>query len=1107
MPDVLETVDAALAKFGEDLWPLLDGPGDAEAQLYAPFFNFLTQVGVALGMTVRSHHETRLPELHVRPDYAVEVEGVIVGYVELKYWEHGVDPSRWPSHDRNRKQWEKLKALPNILYTDGRSWALYRAGERFGPVVRVTGDMRRSPLCSPDASLARLLEEFVGWQPKPPASIDQLVRTTARLCRLMRDEVLEAMSLERLDRDRPAIFTNLAEDWRNLLFPEASDDEFANGYAQAVTFGLLLAGRGGIPFEKLTPNEIAHILARRNLLMGRALEVLTKHLENQEFDVAVNMLVRVLAAVDWDRLPGAAELHVKFYEPFLEHYDPGWRKRTGSYYTPQPVRQFMVRFADHVLRWRFGKELGFAASEVTVVDPAMGTGSFLTEIIDTVTRSVEEQQSPHAVPAHLASLSQRMIGLEKQIGPFAVAEWHVHAALWDRAALSDHDVLRLYVADTLQDPYEDERWIGSQYEPIFRSRRDANRFKRHDAVMVAISNPPYGENAKGRGHWIERGDPVNGVPLNAFRSPGRGRLEQKLWSLHCYFWRWATWKVFDAHPEQPSGVVVLISPSAYLTGPGLAGMRRYLRERADEGWIVDLTPEGHRPDVGTRVFPHVRHRLCIGVFARYGEPDGSPARVHYLAVSGLRDQKFARLAALELNDPAWLDCQSGWEAPFLPTLQRTWQECPRLDDLMPWTGPGVKPNRSWVYAPTRAILTERWRQLTTAPPSEMRRLLKETTDRTIEARVPATRSPGETDAPLALARPSARPIPMKRIAYRSFERQWLIFDNRVIDRVRPELWLVEGPSQVYMSELHTSPLQSGPGVTFDACVPDMHHYRGHSGGRVLPLFRDAGGRIPNVTPGLIEYLDSQLEMNLSPADLLAYIAAVVAHGGYTRRFTGELKTPGVRVPLSASVDLWRRALQLGSRVLWLHTHGERFVDPAAGRPPGPPRLAPERRPKPLAAIPHHEDGMPETISYDEATRTLHIGAGAVGPVLPKVWAYDVSGMRVVRHWFGYRKRAPDVRRSSALNDIRANCWDAETTNELLDLLEVLTLVVELEPEQDALLDDVMAGPLVEGAQLRAAGVLPVPPSARRPPPRPRPSPRGQRWLPFPSGLESGGAGA
>ena len=38
-----------------------------------------------------------------------------------------------------------------------------------------------------------------------------------------------------------ASLTNLATDWRKFLFPRSTDEAFADGYAQAVTFGLLMA--------------------------------------------------------------------------------------------------------------------------------------------------------------------------------------------------------------------------------------------------------------------------------------------------------------------------------------------------------------------------------------------------------------------------------------------------------------------------------------------------------------------------------------------------------------------------------------------------------------------------------------------------------------------------------------------------------------------------------------------------------------------------------------------------------------------------------------------------------------------------------------------------
>ncbi|OOO02081.1 MAG: hypothetical protein USCGTAYLOR_01717 [Chromatiales bacterium USCg_Taylor] len=64
------------------------------------------------------------------------------------------------------------------------------------------------------------------WEPIPPRSAKELAQLTARLCRLLRDEVTEQLAL------KSEALTGLAADWRKLLFPEATDEKFADGYAR-----------------------------------------------------------------------------------------------------------------------------------------------------------------------------------------------------------------------------------------------------------------------------------------------------------------------------------------------------------------------------------------------------------------------------------------------------------------------------------------------------------------------------------------------------------------------------------------------------------------------------------------------------------------------------------------------------------------------------------------------------------------------------------------------------------------------------------------------------------------------------------------------------------
>jgi hypothetical protein len=116
------------------------------------------------------------------------------------------------------------------------------------------------------------------------------------------------------------------------------------------------------------------------------------------------------------------------------------------------------------------------------------------------------------------------------------------------------------------------------------------------------------------------------------------------------------------------------------------------------------------------------------------------------------------------------------------------------------------------------------------------------------------------------------------------------------------------------------------------------------------------------------------------------------------------------------------------------------------------------------------EAMPATFAYDELSRTLQVGEGQIAPVLPAVWNYEVSGVHVLKRWLDRRMRAPDRRRSSPLDDIVATSWEPDWTTELLDQINVLTMLVELEPAQAEVLDKVVSGPLITVDDLTHAGI-------------------------------------
>jgi len=175
-------------------------------------------------------------------------------------------------------------------------------------------------------------------------------------------------------------------------------------------------------------------------------------------------------------------------------------------------------------------------------------------------------------------------------------------------------------------------------------------------------------------------------------------------------------------------------------------------------------------------------------------------------------------------------------------------------------------------------------------------------------------------------------------------------------------------------------------------IPDQDHYKGSFGGRVYPLWADAQAMQSNVRVDVLQALAKAQGVTVRPEDVIAYIAAVMAHPAFTARFRDHLVRPGLRVPLTADKTLFDEGVALGREVVWLHCYGERFVDPAAGRPKSPPRLPKKDAPFIPAdgAIPPSPEPLPETINYDAAKRRLVIGKGFVESVAPAMRAYEIS---------------------------------------------------------------------------------------------------------------------
>ena len=908
---------------------------------------------------------------------------------------------------------------------------------------------------------------------------------------LLHADVLAAL------QNRESNLSHLAADWRKYLFPDADDFQFADAYAQTLTYALLLARLSGPGAGLSIPQAVAAIRTGHRLLAD-ALKILGDPKAREEIETPVSVLERVIGAVDPVVLTRKAK-----GDPlalFLRGLPGRLRSENaqgpGSVLHPVEVVQAQVRLVAQLLEERFDADFSFVNEKVITLDPGAGTGTYILAALQHGLGQIEPEKGPGIRAQYATRAAQNLHAFELLVGPYTVAHLRLTQQILAEGGQLPKDGVHVYLTDTLESPHQPPPHYELMYKGLGEEYRRAQRIKADVPVLVVIGNPPYDrqqieaaevDRVRRKGGWVrfgEGGKEGEGI-LQDFIEP----LKALGWMVHAknlyndyvYFWRWALWKVFEN--KGGPGIVSFITASSYLRGPGFAGMRRVMRETFDDLWIIDLEGDNLGARKTENVFA-IQTPVAIAMGVRYGEPQPeTPAAVRYTRVSGTQQEKLHALAQVSrFNDLPWRACLPGWTDPVLPTSDKPYWNWPLVTDLFPWQENGVQFGRTWPVGETKAVLNGRWNALFQAPTEKRGVLLHETATNTI---MKAFTDPisGRQLSSLSKLEPGETVAEPIRYAYRSFDRQWALLDIRLCHRHRPSLRKAHSHNQVYCTSLLTEVLGEGPSAVATAHIPDYHHFCNRGGRHVIPLWRDAEATEPNVTAGVLEFLAQAYGHPIAAEGLFAYCYAVMASPDYVRRFWDELTIPGPRLPITRDAALFASAVAIGQHLLWLHTFCERFVPP--GHKPG--RIPPGQA-KCLKGTPAAMEKYPENFSYDVAGQKLHVGEGVFAPVRREVWELSVSDFQVVQSWLAYRMKKGAGKKSSPLDKIRPAAWKFD--EELLYLLWVLEHTIDLWPTLTQDLNDILNSDLFTALDF----------------PEPRPEERGPKGhLPLLDAVTAGGA--
>jgi Type ISP C-terminal specificity domain/N-6 DNA Methylase len=965
-----------LASFAER-----ESRGDArEESFYSCFESFL--LGCAAGTGRQQVRVTPIPrKTHdCLLDFQVWNASRVAGYVEAKA------PGTSLQEAAGSAQVQRyLQTFPNLLLTNFREIRLFRGGA-FEEAAEIAPG--RAP------AVRAVLSRFFDFHGVPgPPSAAWLAGELAARARVLADRVRVLLRDERERGDAPEIshisdsshvshIGGLFLAFREFLRASLDEHEFADLYAQTITYGLL-AGRLR---ENRDRGTVLDSVPQGGILRD-VFEVISLGQLPASVAWIVEDLLDLLTAAPIQRIverhfdPLHKDPVQHFYETFLVAYDRGLRKRRGVYYTPRPVVSFIVRSVHALLRSRLGWDDGLADPRVSLLDPAAGTMTFLTEAFGT---ALNAYVAAHGMGGQAALVRDHLVphfhAFEVMMAPYAIGHWRARLFFAERGlALAADQRVGLYLTNALEMVDVAQTWFPGT-APLARESHEAWRIKKETPVSVVIGNPPWAGHSKNRSRDIdvlvaESYLRVDGKPLGE-RNPKWLRDD------YVKFLRFAQAKI-DQNGE---GVLGFVTNHGFIDNPTFRGLRRSLLDTFDEIYVLDLhgnqrkresNPNGTPED---NVFAGIAQGVAILLAVK---KPGLRKRVLHADLRGGRPMKLHRL--------------NGWDVESIH-----WQETrPRAPSYL-FVGGGAGRGLEAEYArgvPLERVFPERSVGVLTARDEAAVGFDRADLEERIGDLRRALRQGGEPPFRLGAERAErvrrlldegAWRSEIRDILVRPFDRRVILYADALVDRPRRRgmLPLLDGGNVGLVLPRQARDRSS-------AFVTDrMIGHKAVSAydiNYVFPLRRSAdglfGGGAPNLAEAVLLRLAETWGEAPCPDAVFAYVYAVLHSPGYRERYAAFLHAGFPRIPFPASPALFTRLAGLGAALVDLH-----LLRSARLRAPGVPCCGDGAAP------------VNRRCTFDAAAGRVVVNAAGLAfeGIEREVWLYRIGGQPVLARWLAAR---------------------------------------------------------------------------------------------------------
>jgi len=558
------------------------------------------------------------------PDFTVKRRELLVGYVEAK--DVGLDLDVVEKTEQLKRYRE---AFSNLVLTNYLEFRWYVDGKCRLKEVLADRHGNKLELLEVD-KVAVLLEQFLNFTGEVVRNPEELARQMARLTKAIRLATVTALEEESSDGE----LRQLKQGFSEVLLPDIADGEFADMYAQTISYGLFAARVGHAQAaggDRFTRRTAGTYIPATNPFLRRLFNTIVETDAVAQIDWAIEDLVQLLSQVDmggilenFGQRTRQEDPIVHFYETFLGAYNAALRKSRGVYYTPEPVVSFIVRSVDAILREGFNLPLGLADNakdsttqkpRVQILDPATGTGTFLYEVVKQIYGNLEKMglanQWDSYVEEHLLG---RLFGFELLMAPYAIAHLKLGLQLQELGyRFKGKQRLGVYLTNTLDEAMKKSEFLFGQF--VAQEANEASAVKRDVPVMVVLGNPPYSGHSANKSEWIKN------LVKDYYFVDGKALNEKNTkWLQDDYvkFIRFGQWRI----DRTGCGILALIANHGYLDNPTFPGMRQSLEKSFDEIYLLDLHGNSKKKEVAPDGYPDknvfdIQQGVAVAIMVKY----------------------------------------------------------------------------------------------------------------------------------------------------------------------------------------------------------------------------------------------------------------------------------------------------------------------------------------------------------------------------------------------------------------------------------------------------------------------------------------------------------